>query len=216
MIEVLYRDENFIFVNKPSGLLIHRTRESEDQIFLLQMLREQIQEYVYPVHRLDRAVSGIVGFALNPVAAAELQLQMSEKSEKVYLGLVRGRAPSSGVITKALHDDKGVLRECYTEYSTLDACDYCSLLEIKIKTGRRHQIRRHMSSIAHQIIGDTNYGKGRLNQFYREKYKLGRIFLHAWKVRFEDHEITAQLPSELVYALDQMTAEGLLSSCRLA
>lgn len=217
MIEILYQDDNYVFVNKPSGLLVHRTVESQDCEFLLQKIRNQIGRRVYPVHRLDRGVSGVVGFGLTPDSAKRLQAVITGTAEKYYVALVRGRAPSAGEISLALHDDNEVLRECRTEFKTIASNQYCSLLEIRPHTGRRHQIRRHLSSLAHHILGDVQYGKGRLNKFYRELYGLNRIFLHAWRLNltFPDGRVlsvVAPMPEELLNPLDKLCTEGLFDA----
>lgn len=216
MIEILYRDNEFIFVNKPSGLLVHRTVESQDCEFLLQKIRNQIGQRVYPVHRLDRGVSGIVGFGLTSTSATHLQAAITSSAEKYYVALVRGQAPSVGEINLALHDDREVLRECRTEFKTMASNQYCSLLEVRLHTGRRHQIRRHLSSLTHHILGDVQYGKGRLNKLYREHYHLDRIFLHAWRLglTFSDGRVlsvVAPMPRELLGPLEKLCTEGLFN-----
>ena len=188
-----------VVVNKPGGLLVHRSHESSDRVFLLQELAHQLDRRVYPVHRLDRAASGAITFALSSDAARKLQANLSaDDSRKEYLALVRGSAPIRGVIERALTQ-----QACRSEFERLAELSRCSLLRVRISTGRRHQIRRHLSHIRHQIIGDTTYGKGNINRYFRETYGLPRSFLHAWRLELRHPEtgerlrIAAPLPDDL-------------------
>ncbi len=179
-IVVLHHDDDVVAVDKPGGLIVHRTRESSDRVFLVQLVREQIGRHVYPVHRLDRAVSGVMAFATSSEAARALQESLgAPDARKEYLALVRGDAPDRGETDRPLTSDRGVRREAFTEFECLARFSRMSLLRVRIRTGRRHQIRRHLSHLAHQVIGDTTYGKGRINRALRESYGLPRLFLHA-------------------------------------
>jgi tRNA pseudouridine65 synthase len=198
-LEILHQDEEVVIVNKPGGLLVHRSHESSDRVFLLQELARQIDRRVYPVHRLDRAASGAIAFALSSGAARKLQANLSAAdSRKEYLALVRGSAPTRGVIERALTQ-----HACRSEFERLAELSRCSLLRVRISTGRRHQIRRHLSHIRHQVIGDTTYGKGKINRYFRETYGLPRLFLHAWRLELRHPEtgerlrIAAPLPDDL-------------------
>jgi tRNA pseudouridine65 synthase len=198
-LEILHRDESIVVVNKPGGLLVHRSHESSDRVFLLQELARQLDRRVYPVHRLDRAASGAIAFALSSDSARNLQANLSAAdSRKEYLALVRGSAPVAGVIERALTQ-----HACRSEFERLAEVSRCSLLRVRISTGRRHQIRRHLAHIHHQIIGDTTYGKGKINRFFRETYGLPRLFLHAWRLELRHPEtgerlrIAAPLPADL-------------------
>ncbi len=191
-IEVLHRDEHVVVVNKPGGLLVHRTKESSDTVFLLQELRDQLDLHVFPVHRLDRAVSGAIAFALSSEDARDLQAMMARKNtRKEYLALVRGGTPAEGETRRPLTADNGVKKEAHTSFEKIAELSRCSLLRVRIHTGRRHQIRRHLSHLAHQLIGDTSYGKGRINTFFREEYGLPRLFLHASRLEI-DHPRTGE------------------------
>jgi tRNA pseudouridine65 synthase len=191
-IRVLHRDEHIVVVNKPGGMLVHRTKESADTVFLLQEMRNQLGLHVFPVHRLDRAVSGAIAFALSSEDARELQASMSkENARKEYLALVRGSTPAEGESRRPLTADNGVKKEAHTSFEKIAELSRCSLLRVRIYTGRRHQIRRHLSHLAHQLIGDTSYGKGRINAFFREEYGLPRLFLHASRLEI-DHPRTGK------------------------
>jgi len=178
--EILYRDADVVVVNKPGGLLVHRTGESQDRVFLLQELRRQLGVHLYPAHRLDRAASGVIAFGLSSQAARDLQAGLvADDARKEYLALVRGSTPERGESQRPLTNERGVKQPASTTFDRVAEFSRCSLLRVRIHTGRRHQIRRHLAHLAHQLIGDTNYGKGRINRFFREQYGLPRLCLHA-------------------------------------
>ncbi|MDF1660344.1 MAG: pseudouridine synthase [Planctomycetota bacterium] len=182
--EVLYQDEDVVVVNKPGGLLVHRSSQSSDRIFLLQELRNQLGKHLYPVHRLDRPTSGVIAFAFSSEAARDLQSSLSaEDSSKEYIAFVRGEAPEEGEMTRPLRNDKGEPQPCSTSFKRIAYWSRSSLLKVKITTGRRHQIRRHMAHLALHVLGDTTYGKGRINRAMRENYGLPRLFLHAQRLK---------------------------------
>lgn len=190
MIPILYRDDRLVAVDKPGGLLVHRSNEASDRTALLQLVRDQIGAFLYPVHRLDRAASGVVLFALDREAAAAAQARLgAAETEKLYLALVRGSTEMEFESRKPLHSDAGRLQEAWTEFRTLRKLSRCSLLQVRLRTGRRHQIRRHLAHLAHHIIGDVRYGKGRINRYMREAYGLPRLFLHARRLHLA-HPIT--------------------------
>jgi tRNA pseudouridine65 synthase len=184
--EVLHFDDEVVVVNKPGGILVHRSFEAPDRVFVLQELSRQLGRWLFPVHRLDRAASGVLAFALSSDAARRLQAAMgAADARKEYLALVRGLAPEAGAVDKPLKDERGEPQPARTEFRRLAAFSGCSLLEVRIASGRRHQIRRHLSHLAHQILGDSSYGKGRLNRRFREAYGLPRLFLHASRLDVE-------------------------------
>ncbi len=214
-LQILHQDDAIVIVNKPGGLLVHRSRESSDRVFLLQELAHQLDRRVYPVHRIDRAASGAISFALSGDVARRLQANLSATdSRKEYLALVRGSAPITGVIDRALMDEKRTRQPCRSEFERLAELSRCSLLRVRISTGRRHQIRRHLSHIRHQILGDTTYGKGGINRYFREAYGLPRMFLHAWRLEVRHPEtgerlrIAAPLPNDLREFLGQLPDAG--------
>jgi len=185
-IDILYQDDDLIVADKPPGLLVHRSRESSDRVFLLQLLRDQVGRYLYPVHRLDRAASGAIAFALSSEMARELQASLTSPAAfKEYLVLVRGSAADSGEIDRPLTGANGEKKDALTRYEKLGEIYRSSLLRVRIFTGRRHQIRRHLAHLGHQLIGDTTYGKGKINRFLREEHGLPRMFLHCARLGFE-------------------------------
>lgn len=205
-ITVLYRDDAIVAISKPGGLLVHRSRESTDRVFLLQLLRDQLGAHLYPVHRLDRATSGVMLFAFSSSSARDLQAAL-ESATKEYVVLVRGSAPDRFVCDRPLRNDRGepqVTRSCFDKLAEFSRC---SLLRGVIETGRRHQIRRHLAHEAHQVIGDTTYGKGRINQFFRDEYQLPRLFLHSWRLQLQ-HPVSG-VPLQFVDPLAADLAEFL-------
>ncbi len=185
-IDILYQDEQVLVADKPPGLLVHRSRESSDRVFLLQQLRDQVGRYLYPVQRLDRAASGAISFALSSEAARDLQASLtSTTARKEYLVLVRGSAADSGEIERPLTGANGKKKDALTRFEKIGEVYRSSLLKVRIFTGRRHQIRRHLAHLGHQIIGDTTYGKGKINRFLREEHGLPRMFLHCARLEFD-------------------------------
>ena len=186
--DILYEDDRFVAITKPGGMLVHRSNESRDRVFVLQELREQLGRYLYPIHRLDRAASGVLLFALDSDAARAGQDALaSDATRKEYLVLVRGDAADRWDIDRPLTDEGKTKKEARSAFVCLARFARCSLLRARIFTGRRHQLRRHLSYSRHQVIGDTTYGKGRINTFFRETYGLPRLFLHA-------HRLTLRQP----------------------
>lgn len=203
MIPVLYRDDRFVAVDKPGGLLVHRSAEASDTTALLQLVRDQIGAFLYPVHRLDRAASGVVLFALDKEAAAAAQACITRPdTNKTYIALVRGSTDPAFESRRPLHSEAGRPQEAWTEFRRLAEVSRCSLLEVRLHTGRRHQIRRHLAHLAHQIIGDTQYGKGRINRYLREAFGLPRLFLHARRLELPHPTTGRSLRIEAPLACD--------------
>jgi tRNA pseudouridine65 synthase len=186
-IEVLHHDDAIVVVDKPSGLSVHRG-DDQGTSFALNLTRDAIGQWVYPVHRLDRATSGVLVFALSPEHARVLQGSFdARKVDKTYLALVRGKPPSKGVIDTPMEKREGGPKvEAVTEYQTLFMSDIArvSLVEARPRTGRRHQIRRHLRRIDHPVAGDVRYGKGIENRSYRVDLGLYRLALHAKQLSF--------------------------------
>ncbi len=210
--EVLYQDEYCIGVNKPHGLLVHRTSMSNDKDFLLQRVRDQSGRKVYPVHRLDRPTSGVVLFAFSKEVVAEFFKIFRERAaKKTYLALVRGWLDDSGVIDSPLRTAGGKEQDALTLYKTIARTEVdipvgpyekarYSLAEIDLKTGRTHQIRRHFAHLRHPLIGDTVYGDGRHNQMFRDKFNSHRLMLAATRLEllhpFNQEKLEIHAPLE--------------------
>lgn len=214
--DVLYRDDALVVVNKPSGLATHRG-DARDRVTLLSQLRSLVGRWVYPVHRLDRATSGLVLFAIEKDWVAPLQAQFEGRTvRKHYVALVRGVPASRGVIDRALPRDAGGPRvPAETHFELRGWFERFGWLALEPRTGRRHQLRRHLKHISHPIVGDVKYGKGTINRSFRERFGLHRLALHARALAF-DHpvrgdriEVEAPLPEDLREPLVKM---GLVDS----
>ncbi|MBC76699.1 MAG: pseudouridylate synthase [Halobacteriovoraceae bacterium] len=211
-LEILFKDEHFVATNKPSGLLVHPYwKETNEKECLLKDLRDQIDMYLYPIHRLDRPVSGIVIFGLNQEAVRSLQSSWHEEStRKIYTALARGRHESPQEYSFALRNEQKVEQEALTLTRPKELFERSTLLEVEIKTGRRHQIRRHLSRRIANVIGDRKYGKKAINDHYRDIYGIDRIFLHATQLSFihpiteKEVEINCPLPVDLQNSLSKM------------
>jgi len=204
-LEILYRDERYIAIHKPSGLLVHRSPiDRRETRFAIQLLRDQIGQHVYPAHRIDRPTSGILLFGLDEEAGAALSILFQErKVEKTYQAVVRGHIPKSGIIDSPLHKytdldghKKSTLtQEARTDYKRLATSELpypterystsrFSLVELYPHTGRRHQIRRHLAHIRYPIVGDIRHGCNKTNKLARENLNIHRLLLAATKVSF--------------------------------
>jgi tRNA pseudouridine65 synthase len=221
-IPVLYRDEHLVAVHKPAGLLVHRNAHAGREPFLLQILRDQLGQRLYPVHRLDRPTSGLMIMALSPQAAHALALQFaSQEVGKTYLAVARGFAPSQGLIIDPLKSESGTLQEAQTEFTRLATAEIphpvgpnptarYSLVRTCPRTGRTHQIRRHFAHIRHPLIGDVLRGDGRQNRFFREHFDLHRLLLASVELSFhhpeDNSQVTLTCPpaKELLDLFDQL------------
>lgn len=196
---ILYLDDHCVVVHKPPNLLVHRSPiASRDTVFLLQRLRDQIGRRVYPIHRLDRATSGLMVFGLNPAAARRVVRQFEARTiGKEYWALARGWVDDTGTIDHPITDEEGSgkPREAVTHYRCLQRVELqvevdryptarYSLVSVVPETGRRQQIRKHFKHISHHLIGDTTHGNGKHNRFFRERYGIHRLMLMSRRLTF--------------------------------
>jgi tRNA pseudouridine65 synthase len=205
MLPILFEDEQLVVIDKPAGLLVHRTNQAygEEENALIQ-LRDQLGTWVAPVHRLDRATSGCLLFAKNEQVLPSLKaLFMDRAIEKRYLCIVRG-IPSQpdGLIDHPLTSERsGKLQEAQSKYRVLQESEQpfdstgryptsrYSLLEVELLTGRTHQIRRHLAHIRHYILGDRKHGDNKQNSYFETHFGLQNLLLHSWKLDFT-HPLT--------------------------
>lgn len=226
-LSILYQDHYCIAVNKPAGMLVHRSfLDPHAHEFVMQTLRNQIGQHVFPVHRLDRPTSGVLLFGLDKDSARELTQQFEKHMvEKTYLAVVRGYMQIEGKIAgdidyplkvildkigdkhslenlnkeKSTNAIKNTLEEyqsAVSSWQTLATTEQAfsarpryptsrySLVALAPKTGRKHQLRRHMKHVFHPIIGDTSYGDHHQNRAIREHLGIHRLMLHAWRLQF--------------------------------
>ncbi|GMG88725.1 pseudouridine synthase [Biformimicrobium ophioploci] len=211
--EILFEDEHYVVVNKPRGLLVHRSPiDKHETRFALQIVRDMIGQRVYPVHRLDKPTSGTLVFGKSPEAARSLS-ENWDSVRKVYIALVRGHAPQRAFIDHAIREkDPSVRRSAEGDAAAQAAqtrvvclargefpialeryaVSRYSLVAAMPLTGRRHQIRRHLKHISHPIIGDAKHGKGVHNRYFAEQLGIRGLYLHALVIRFR-HPFTGEL-----------------------
>ena len=195
---ILFRDDLIVVVNKPSGLLVHRSPiDRHETRFAVQLLRDQLGRHVFPVHRLDKGTSGALAFALDKATATALAEQFAGKQvRKTYVAIVRGWPQPEGVIDHPLDAVQDAYaptadsapKACRTAFRTLATVELpvrvdryptsrYALVELEPETGRRHQLRRHLAHLSHPIVGDSTYGKGRHNRLFAERYGVRRLLL---------------------------------------
>ncbi|MDN5203653.1 pseudouridine synthase [Fulvivirgaceae bacterium BMA10] len=197
-LNILYQDRHFVAINKPHGLLVHRSSIAKDaDVFALQLLRDQLNAYIYPIHRLDRKTGGALLFALNEEALKITQgLFATGKICKKYLAVVRGYTPDKDIIDYPLRKENGNLMEAITEFETIARTELdipfgkhktsrYSLVSVYPKTGRMHQIRKHFSHIRHPIIADRPHGCNKQNRFFKERWQMDTMLLHAQSLLFD-------------------------------
>ena len=227
MLEIIYQDEYLCAINKPHGLLVHRSFIASDASeFAIQLLRDQLGMRVYPGHRIDRKTGGVLVFGLVKEMDAALQkLFMDQQVQKTYLALVRGYTDDTDHIDYPLRKENGTLQEAVTRYRTLSRSEVAipsekhptsrySLVEVKPETGRMHQIRKHFKHIFHPIIGDRPHGCNKQNRLFVEKFDMHTMLLHAQRLRFnhpvtgEPLEIEAPLQGEFVRMIRELGLEN--------
>jgi 23S rRNA pseudouridine1911/1915/1917 synthase len=233
ILHILYEDENFIVLNKPAGVQVHPGVLKETNTLtncliakypeIADVHDDSLDSHLRPgiVHRLDKDTSGVMVIARNKESFTELKrLFHDRKIEKTYLALVCGKLDvKKGIIDKpiarsadyrkqiiAKKNTKTIVREAQTEYLVLGENENLSLVEVKPKTGRMHQIRVHFSSIGHPIAGDKLYGKDN-----GQKEVIKRQMLHAFCLVFEykgeRYEFVAPIPEDMLEvgsAIDEM------------
>lgn len=211
-----FQDEHLVAIDKPAGLLVHRTQlAAGEQEAALQLLRDQLGQPVWPVHRLDRGTSGVLLFALSPEVASLLGAMFEQgRMDKRYLALVRGwPGEDEGLVDHPLARDPELpsagqpMLEAQTRWRMLQRLEWplvtdprfattrVALLEAEPLQGRRHQIRRHLKHMAHPILGDATHGKGPLNRAVAGFLGQQRLWLHARELRLT-HPVTG-IPLQL-------------------
>jgi tRNA pseudouridine65 synthase len=202
-LNIIYQDEHLVAIDKPSGLLVHRSLiDKRETRFALQLVRDQIGQHVFPVHRLDRPTSGVLLFTKSSEMARIVSESFANHQvQKQYYAIVRGYADDHEIIDyplkeildkkadKQANQDKEA-QEAVTEYQCLAQAELpypvgryqsvrYSLLSLKPQTGRKHQLRRHMAHIRHPILGDTTHGDGKQNAFFFNHFEIRRLMLCA-------------------------------------
>lgn len=223
MLEIVYQDDHLIAINKPHGLLVHRSSIANDaKEFALQLLRDQVNRHVSPVHRLDRKTGGLLLFAFEKdVEIAMHQQFQNGEVKKKYLAILRGYAPDQLDIDYPLAKENGTIQEAFTSFVTLKRAELdiafgkhptsrYSLVEAQPTTGRMHQLRRHFAHIFYPIIGDRKHGCNKQNKFFKEQWEMTTMLLHASELAFihpvtrQEIEIKASVQSEFLRVMELM------------
>jgi tRNA pseudouridine65 synthase len=215
-LEILYQDQWLVAVNKPAGMLVHRSfLDKHETEFVMLRLRDQIGQHVFPLHRLDRPTSGVLLFGLS----SEIARQMAEQQhcwQKTYLSVVRGHLKDAMLLDYALKEQQDAIADKFarTDKSAQSAQSAIwpiahielpfavgryasarySLLALQPITGRKHQLRRHCEHLFHPMIGDTTHGDGKHNQLFRKQFNCSRLLLHAAHLSFH-HPMLAKVVS---------------------
>ena len=208
-LNIVYEDSNVIFINKPAGMLSQKSVPSDVSLneYLLgyleksgQWKQEESKAFRPSVcNRLDRNTSGMVICGKSMAGLQQMAALLKDRSlHKYYLCLVKG------VMTESQHLEGYLLKDensnqvkifqketegaahIITEYEPLYTEGETTLLKVTLVTGKSHQIRAHLSSIGHPIIGDPKYGERKVNAFFRETHGIKNQMLHAWKLTFPE------------------------------
>lgn len=192
---VIEKSKDWLIINKPPGISVHN-EAGDVRSILKKQLHPGTFHDIYPVHRLDKETSGILVVATEQEAAANLSEQFqNHKAEKMYYAVLRGGMDISEewqewafpISDKAegRKNPQGLLKdriEAKTLYRVLDSNKYFSLVELRLLTGRQHQIRKHAALAKHAIVGDSRYGDPKYNDKMAQIYKTDRMYLHAFRL----------------------------------
>ena len=204
MLEILYRDQYFIAINKPSGLLVHKSYYAgvADE-YAVEKLTNQIGQKVHLVHRLDRKTSGVLLFALDKETLKLSSDQfMNREVKKKYLAILRGWAKEEETIDYDLTNENEIVQNAVTYYRRLQTSEidlafrkhqtsrYC-LVEAIPETGRFHQLRKHFKHILHPILGCRKHGCNKQNKLWLQTFNITAMPLHSHQLSF-NHPITHQ------------------------
>ena len=203
MLDIIYQDQWMVAVNKPSGWLVHRSwLDRHETRIAMQAVRDQIGQHVFTVHRLDKPTSGVLLMGLSSEVGRLLSLQFEQRQiQKRYHALVRGWLEGEERLDYPLTEEQDKIadkfstqdklpQEAITHYRSLATVEIpvavgryptarYSLIELEPQTGRKHQLRRHMSHLRHPIIGDSRHGDLRQNRGAAEHIGCQRLMLHA-------------------------------------
>ncbi len=206
-LDIIFENDDYFVINKNAGVVVHPSDTGHTSGTILNAALN-ISKSAALVHRLDKDTSGVLVIAKNQKSKNRLsKLFKDRKVEKTYLALVRGipRTPTGRIeaaIKRQERDRKRMSinssgKEAVSYFKVLEVYSNAALLEVKIETGRTHQIRVHMASIGHPIIGDSIYGDRKINEYYKEHYGLERQFLHAAQIKIDGQTFKAKLSKDL-------------------
>ncbi len=211
-LEIIFEDQYLVAVNKPHGLLVHRSSIAADaEEFAVQILRDQLGVKVFPVHRLDRKTGGVLLFAKNENTNSKLQIMFSKNQiKKTYFAIVRGYTPDELEIDYPLKKENGQIQEALTKLYTIIKTEIplvfgkfqtsrYSLVRLEPETGRMHQLRKHMAHIFHPIIGDRPHGCNKQNRMFKEIYAMDTMLLHAHALNFVHPVLNTEIKLEAAF-----------------
>ena len=199
---ILYQDNRIVIIEKPAGVLVHSHPLFPDEVPLVQRLRDQIGQPVWPVHRLDRQTSGCLAFTFTSSDIEEIA-EALRQGQKTYWAFVRGHFPHTNSITVDTPiQGKEARSILYCLGRSIEP--RCSLLEVRPQTGRNHQVRRHVRDLNHPILHDGDHGDSRVNRWWRENKGLTRLALHAGILEFRYMETDLRIYSPLPWDLRQI------------
>lgn len=223
--QVIFAGESYLVIEKPSGWVVNSAATTKAPV-IEEWLRKSSStssrlDRAGIVHRLDKETSGVLIIAKTPGAMEELQRQFKEREvKKEYLALVHGRVEVPGEVKASVgrlpwnRERFGVLaggRDAVTEYEVVEKYKGFTLLRVRPRTGRTHQIRIHMKHIGHPVVGDSFYAGRKTAR--RDRQWCPRLFLHAAKIEFRDPDtkkvvkFESELPGGLRLALSKMDPE---------
>lgn len=223
---IIYEDQNVLIINKPRGLLLQQDGD-ESHESLDRIVGDYLKMIAMPVHRLDKDTSGLCVFAKNKETADEMGKVFNDHSqiEKHYITLVAGQVEEDGVVDAPLRKSferkkmvvaplKSGAKTAITRYHILEKYKDYTLLDVRLLTGRTHQIRAHMSYIRHHVVGDIKYGDYKVNNIFKREFGFENQFLHANSLKFlslkgplnylNNKEFSVDLPPELQEILKKL------------
>jgi tRNA pseudouridine65 synthase len=198
-VKILTQSKDYVVIHKPSGLVTYADSPAQEPISAKSRLERQLKRKIFPVHRIDKDTCGILAFAFHPAMAQALTALFRTRTvKKQYLALVHGLIPERGVINEPLPKNKEkTLEEAVTDFTRLFATEVewegekraYSLVKLDPKTGRYHQLRRHLRFLGHPILGDPEYGNGWDNRVLKERFRVERTLLSAVHLAFPDRAL---------------------------
>lgn len=230
-IEILYQDEWLVAVNKPSGWLVHRSwLDRDEKVVVMQTVRDQIGQPVFTVHRLDRPTSGVLLMGLSSDVGRLLAQQFEHhRIQKNYHAITRGWLQQAALLDYPLTEERDKIDDKYsradkapqpalTHYRGIATAEMpvavgryptarYSLVSLLPKTGRKHQLRRHLAHLRHPIIGDSKHGDLRQNRAAAQYFGCDRLMLHASSLMLH-HPVTGE-PLTLAAPLDAVWMSAL-------
>ena len=224
-LDIIHEDDLIVVINKPPNILTHLTKISEDTISVLDILNRQLGRKMLPIHRLDRATTGLLVFAKDSITAETInQAFRLKKVKKTYHAIMRGYLEKTGFIDEPLFSEtKNVHQEAVSEWKCLEENELpwevsryptsrYSFVALFPQTGRHHQLRKHAAKLRHPIIGDRRHGDVKHNNFWRDKFGTNRLWLHASKIEIPFGEqllqFRADLPEDFKEILEALGMEG--------